>query len=259
MAEKGDSVSNFPADLLKRIRSAGQVLALTGSGISAESGIPTFRQAQTGLWARYRPEELATPQAFQENPTRVWEWYTWRRELIRQAKPNPGHRALAYLESRIENFTLITQNVDGLHQLAGSLEIIEFHGNIFRTKCSKENLIVEVEQVDHEIPPRCPHCQHFLRPDVVWFGESIPEKAISAALHLVNTCQVFFSIGTSGLVEPAASLPFMARQHGSLLIEINLERTPLTNVVDYSFQGPSGVILPNLVHALWPEYQPDKE
>jgi NAD-dependent deacetylase len=259
MAEKGENLIDFPKELLERIRAADHVLALTGAGISAESGIPTFRQAQTGLWAKYRPEELATPQAFQDNPAQVWEWYAWRRELIRQARPNQGHRTLAYMESRIANFSLITQNVDGLHQQAGSLKVIEFHGNIFRTKCSQEDRVVDARQDDHEIPPRCPHCQHFLRPDVVWFGESIPQKALSTALELVNTCQVFLSIGTSGLVEPAASLSFLARRQGSLLVEINLEQTPLTDVVDFSFQGLSGKILPNLVHALWPEYQLEEE
>ena len=178
--------------------------------------------------------------------------------MIRQSKPNPGHRALAYMESRIANFALITQNVDGLHYQAGSQEVIEFHGNIFRNKCSKEDRIVNVRKDDHEIPPRCPHCNQFLRPDVVWFGESIPEKAISAALQLVSTCQVFFSIGTSGIVEPAASLPNLARRHGSLLIEINLERTPLTDLVDFSFSGLAGKILPDLIHTLWPEYLPEE-
>jgi NAD-dependent deacetylase len=255
MSEKNASLQRFPDELLIRIRSADHVVALTGAGISAESGIPTFRQAQTGLWAKYRPEDLATPQAFRENPVRVWKWYSWRRQLIRQAKPNPGHRALAVMEGQIANFTLITQNVDGLHQQAGSQRIIEFHGNIFRTKCTYENRVAEPRQDDPEIPPRCPSCKHFLRPDVVWFGEPIPEKEISTAFDLVKSCQVFLSIGTSGLVEPAASLPFLARQHGSLVVEINLERTPLSDLADFCFLGPSGKILPELVHSLWPEIQ----
>jgi NAD-dependent deacetylase len=253
MSKKLASYQTFPEELLVRIRSADHVAVLTGAGISAESGIPTFREAQTGLWAKFRPEDLASPQAFQRDPVRVWEWYTWRRQLIRQAKPNPGHLALAAMERKIANLTLITQNVDGLHYQAGSQKIIEFHGNIFRNKCSYENRIIEPVPVDLEIPPHCPACNHYLRPDVIWFGEPIPEKELTTAFAKVNTCQVFISVGTSGLVEPAASLPFLAHQQGSLIVEINLERTPLSDLVDYSFFGPSGIILPNLVRSLWPE------
>ena len=256
MTDSPGHLPAFPAELIQIIRSADHILVLTGAGISSESGIPTFRQAQTGLWARYRPEDLATPEAFHNNPQRVWEWYTWRRDLIKNAKPNPGHDALVKMENRTPNFTLVTQNVDNLHRAAGSRKIIEFHGNIFRTKCSKENLIVESWPDTGEVPPRCPRCSHFLRPDVVWFGEPIPEAVVSAAFSRIATCQVFFSIGTSGLVEPAASLPRIARQHGSKVVEINLEPTPLTHLADFSLHGRSGKLLPELVNEVWPEIHP---
>jgi len=246
----------FPSELVQTLRSAHRVVVLTGAGISAESGIPTFRQAQTGLWTQYRAEDLATPEAFRKNPRLVWEWYAWRRNIIANSKPNPAHLALVKLEDQIPNFTLITQNVDNLHQTAGSRKIIEFHGNIFRTKCSNENRVVESWLDTGEVPPRCPSCNHFLRPDVVWFGELISEAALSAAFHSVQDCQVFISIGTSGLVEPAASLPRLALQHQSLLVEINLEPTPLTHQADFILQGLSGRIIPQLIAKVWPDLQP---
>ncbi|MDQ4106584.1 MAG: NAD-dependent protein deacylase, partial [Actinomycetota bacterium] len=160
---------NLPPQLVEEVRRARSVVALTGSGISAESGIPTFRQAQTGLWARYDPQQLATPEAFMRDPKLVWEWYGWRRKLVGEAEPNPGHRALAELEDRLPDFTLVTQNVDGLHGRSGSRDVIELHGNILRTVCSVER--VEVEPVTSGSPPVCPNCGAPLRPDVVWFGE----------------------------------------------------------------------------------------
>ena len=164
---------DFPSGLIEALRDARHVVALTGSGISAESGVPTFREAQSGLWERYDPQQLATPQAFARDPRLVWEWYEWRRKLVREAEPNPGHRALAELERRIPGFTLVTQNVDELHARAGSRNVIELHGSILRSKCSREAVIVELERND-PVPPRCPRCGALLRPDVVWFGEMLP-------------------------------------------------------------------------------------
>lgn len=244
----------FPDDLIQVIRSARHVAVLTGAGISAESGVPTFREAQTGLWARYRAEDLATPEAFRRDPPLVWEWYRWRRELITQAQPNPGHLALAEMELRFPAFTLITQNVDGLHQRAGSgqrFPIIELHGNIQRTKCWQEDRVVESWEETGKVPPRCPHCGGLLRPDVVWFGEMLPTRALQAAMTAAQDCNVFFSIGTSGLVEPAASLPFLALQAGKTVIEVNPNRTPLSSRVSYGLHGPAGEILPALVKAVW--------
>lgn len=240
----------IPLDLIHRLRQAKHVAVLTGAGISAESGVPTFRDAQTGLWATYSPEELATPQAFRRNPKLVWEWYAWRRELVSQAQPNPGHVALAELERCVPAFTLITQNVDGLHQRAGSHNVIELHGNINRTKCFKEGIIVDAWPPTTETPPPCPRCGSYLRPDVVWFGENLPPQALEAAVAAAHTCDVFLSIGTSGIVHPAASLPFYALQTGATLVEINPDETPLTSSANYVLTGPAGQILPELVHYL---------
>ena len=240
----------IPPKLIETLRSAQFVVVLTGAGVSAESNIPTFRDAQTGLWAKYSPEELATPQAFRRNPKLVWEWYAWRRELVNQAKPNPGHLALAALEQRVLKFTLITQNVDGLHQRAGSRNIIELHGNLHRTICFKERRVVEDWPDPNEVPPRCPHCGSLLRPDVVWFGETLPAKALQAAFAAAQECDVLLSVGTSGLVQPAASIPFTARQAGATTVEINPDTTPLTPYVTYAIHGPAGEILPSLSKAM---------
>lgn len=241
----------FNAKLLHALRSAKYFAVLTGAGISAESGVPTFREAQTGLWAKYDPQELATPEAFERNPKLVWEWYAWRRELVAKANPNAGHMALVELESCASHFTLITQNVDGLHQRAGSKKIIELHGSIARTKCSFDGDLVEAWSETAQVPPPCPRCGHPLRPDVVWFGESLPRAALAAAVEAAQRCDVFLSIGTSSVVEPAASLPRLAAERGATVIEINPDRTPLTDFVPYWLQGRSGEILPKLIEELF--------
>ena len=244
----------IPEELVIRLKSAQRVAVLTGAGISAESGVPTFRDAQTGLWSRYRAEELATPQAFLRNPRLVWEWYAWRRELISQAEPNPGHRALAEMEALAAVFTLITQNVDGLHQRAGSgsrFPVIELHGNIQRNKCFSENRLVETWEEDGQVPPRCPHCGGLLRPDVVWFGEALPEEAIQAAWEAARSCEIFFAIGTSALVQPAASLPYIAIEAGAMVVECNTKPTPLSDQVHFLLSGRSGEILPSLINKVW--------
>ena len=224
---------------------------LTGAGISAESGLPTFRDAQTGLWSKYKPEDLATPEAFQRNPRLVWEWYAWRRECVAKVSPNAGHLALAEMESRVPHFTLITQNVDGLHQRAGTKRVIELHGNITRTKCFEENAVIQNWIDSGEVPPRCPHCGGRLRPDVVWFGEALPVNAFNEALEASQASDVFFSIGTSSVVYPAASLACEALQSGALVVEINPDKTPLTSEATFAFQTPSGRLLPLLVQAAW--------
>ena len=244
----------FPDQLLQLFRQAQQVVVLTGAGISAESGVPTFRDAQTGLWERFRPEELASPEAFRRAPRLVWEWYAWRRELVSRASPNPGHLALVELEKRLPAFTLITQNVDGLHQRAGSgvrFPVIELHGNIQRTKCFEDEQLVDTWEEAGEIPPRCPRCNALLRPDVVWFGELLPEEALSAAFAAAAGCDLFLSVGTSGLVEPAASLPFRALAAHVPVVEINPHPTPLTSQATYALPGPAGEVLPALVKAIW--------
>ena len=238
------------AHVIEALVRARRVTILTGAGISAESGIPTFREAQTGLWAKYDPTELATPQAFKCNPKLVWEWYEWRRDLVRKAKPNPGHLALEQMEKHFPEFTLITQNVDGLHQRAGSQNIIELHGNITRTKCFNENVVVESWTETGDVPPPCPHCGGYLRPDVVWFGEGLPPGALSEANKAAQGADVFFSIGTSALVQPAASLPIQAHNAGATLVEINPDETPLTSYVDFVLTGPAGEILPDIFSIL---------
>ncbi len=245
------SEPHIPPELINRLRHARRVAVLTGAGISAESGVPTFREAQTGLWARYNPEELATPEAFQRNPRLVWEWYAWRQQRVRQAEPNAGHRALVEMERRVAEFTLITQNVDGLHRRAGSHQILELHGNLFRAKCFSEDRPVESWPGGEEIPPRCPRCGGLLRPDVVWFGEMLPAATLRAAEHAAATAELFFSIGTSALVYPAADLPFAALNAQATVVEINPQPTPLSPHVTFSLNGAAGQILPALVAAVW--------
>jgi len=236
----------IPPQLLEAFHEATRVVALSGSGISAESGVPTFRAAQTGLWERYDPLELATPEAFARDPRLVWEWYEWRRELVANAEPNPGHEALADLERRIPGFTLVTQNVDGLHQRAGSRRVIELHGNITRSRCSEEGTIVR-DYEGEETPPRCPRCGEFLRPDVVWFGEMLPFGALEEASEAARGCKLFLSIGTSSLVYPAAALPYEALENGATLVEINPTQTPLSANADFTLRGPAGEVLPDLL------------
>lgn len=229
------------------LRKAQKVAVLTGAGISAESGVPTFREAQTGLWAQYDPQALATPRAFKQNPRLVWEWYAWRRELVAKAKPNAGHLALAEWAGLVPSLTLITQNVDGLHQQAGSAGVLELHGNIYRTKCFAQNHLVETWPATEAVPPLCPLCGSLLRPDVVWFEENLPPTIWGAAQKAAAGCDLFLLIGTSGVVQPAASLPLMALQRGATVVEINPQETPLSHYVSFVLAGPSGEILPLLL------------
>jgi NAD-dependent deacetylase len=243
--------SDIPSELVETLRRARRIAVLTGAGISAESGVPTFRDAQAGQWSRFKPEDLATPEGFRRNPRLVWEWYAARREKVGEMSPNPGHFALAELEWRVPAFLLATQNVDGLHQRAGSRNVVELHGSIARTKCFDENVVVEQWQESGEVPPRCPRCGGWLRPDVVWFNEMLPEAAFQQALVASRCCDVFLSIGTSSLVYPAASLPEEALGAGAVVLEINTEETPLTPRVRHFLRGKSGVVLPALLNAVW--------
>jgi NAD-dependent deacetylase len=239
----------FPRGLISALRGSTRTVVLTGSGISAESGVPTFREAQTGLWARFDQQELATPEAFERNPGLVWDWYAWRRKLVAEARPNPGHLAISGMQELFPDLTLVTQNVDGLHQRAGSREVIELHGNIRRTKCSLEGIEVE-EYDDTESPPLCPSCSAPLRPDVVWFGEMLPPAALESASEASRGSDVFLSVGTSSLVYPAAALPFTALENGATLVEVNPGETPLTSRVDYVLRGPAGDVLLRLIREL---------
>ena len=229
---------------------ARHVCVITGAGISAESGIPTFRDALTGLWAKFSPEELATPEAFERDPKFVWDWYEFRRELIRKAQPNPGHYALAELAGRVPLLTLVTQNVDGLHQRAGSKGVLEYHGNILRDRCTVEQVIADRSEDSRHGLPRCAACGGLLRPDVVWFGEAIPPGPMLAAADAAERCDVFLSVGTSSLVYPAAGLAESALRSGATVIEVNPNRTDLSRAADIVLAGPSGELLPRLLAAL---------
>lgn len=242
---------DIPPALVAALRAAQRVAVLTGAGISKESGIPTFREALTGLWANYDPQELATPGAFRRNPKMVWEWYAARRAQIAEVQPNPGHAALAEMERHVTVFTLITQNIDGLHRKAGSRNVLELHGNIQRVKCLDRGHHVETFDESGEVPPRCPQCGSMLRPDVVWFGENLPMGAIMGAVDAARNCELFFSVGTSGLVEPAASLPYEALQNGATVVVVNPEETPLCEHAGHVLRGPAGEVLPALVRAAW--------
>ena len=230
------------------IANAKSVAVLTGAGISAESGLPTFR-GPGGLWRNFRPEQLATPEAFHRDPQLVWEWYDWRRSVHAKCEPNAGHRALAALEKRASNFTLITQNVDSLHERAGSRSIIHLHGSLWRVRCmvcggEEENTQVPLDP----LPPRCA-CGGMMRPDVVWFGESLPQAEMERAMQAAYSADVFLVAGTSSVVYPAAALPHVAKQHGARVVEVNLEVTELSSVAHISLRGKCGEILPQLLPA----------
>lgn len=249
-----NNLPEVPAGIVSLLRNVSTLVVLTGAGISAESGIPTFREAQQGLWARYSPEELATPSAFHENPRRVLSWYQWRSKLVRQAEPNPGHLALAALEKEISasngTFTLITQNVDRLHQRAGSQQVLELHGNLETWICAACRAPADLDPTRWQPEgalPRCPDCGGILRPNVVWFGESLDPAVLDRAQRASSAAEVFLSIGTSSVVQPAASLPHLAAGRGAKLIEINPQPTPLSPHAAHRFSLPAGEILPELV------------
>ena len=232
----------------KKLAEATRVGVLTGAGVSAESGVPTFRGPQ-GLWKKFRPEELATPEAFARDPKLSWEWYDWRRQKLAACKPNAGHEALVRLERSVAEFTLVTQNVDGLHRAAGSRNVQELHGNIWRLRCTSCSHKAEDFRAPlPELPPRC-DCGGLLRPDVVWFGEMLPEGSLNSSVKAMSNAEMVLVVGTSGLVHPAASLPLVAKQAGASVIEVNMEETPLSSMADVTLLGPSAVRLPELLQA----------
>ena len=241
--------------LIEALQGARHVAVLTGAGISAESGLPTFRESLTGLWAKYRAEDLATPEAFERDPDLVWDWYRMRREAVLRAEPNAGHRALTRLEALVPRLTLITQNVDGLHRRAGSRDVVELHGDITRARCSLENSVVAAwdEPPAGGAPPTCDMCGSYLRPDVVWFGEALPEGALHRAWSGVHDCDVFLAVGTSNLVEPAASLPWRAAAQGAIVAVVNTTMEGQRSGVGiHHVMGPAAEVLPALIEAAWP-------
>ena len=238
--------------LAVRLRVVRHLVVLTGAGISAESGIPTFRDAQTGLWARYRAEDLATPEAFARDPALVWRWYLWRRRLVETAAPNAGHLALVTLEQRVARFTLITQNVDGLHRRAGSADPIELHGCLLQARRMDGGEPVEFAPSDDESPPRSAETDELLRPNVVWFGESLPREPLARAEAAATDCDLMLVVGTSALVQPAAGLPLAALQAGAFVVEVNPQATPLSAHVSMRLAGNAAEVLPALLEAAWP-------
>jgi NAD-dependent deacetylase len=248
--------SRTAAQAARALAGSRSLAMLTGAGISAESGVPTFRDAQTGLWARFDPLQLATPTAFAKDPKLVWDWYAWRRELVAKVQPNPAHDALVEIERRIPDCLLITQNVDDLHRRAGSRKVVELHGNIGRVKCSREGTVVEHWDLADAEVPRCANCGALLRPDVVWFEEMLPPDALAAAEAMARRCDLMLVVGTSAEVYPAAALPSIAKASGALVIEINPNATALSPTADYALRGPAGSVLPALVEEAWPDTPP---
>jgi NAD-dependent deacetylase len=234
---------------LEALFRARRPVVLTGAGVSAESGVPTFR-GPGGLWRNFRPEELATPEAFRANPGLVWEFYEWRRGVIRKVSPNPAHQAIAALEDRFPSFALLTQNIDGLHRGAGSRRILELHGNIWQVRCVKEGQVIEERRVPlSPLPPRC-ECGELLRPNVVWFGEALDPGVLSEGFALAASCDFMLVAGTSSVVQPAASFPLLARRNGAYVLEVNAEPTPLSDFADESLIGKAGEILPGILARL---------
>lgn len=243
-------------DLLQHVgqllRNAQHLVVLTGAGISAESGVPTFRDALTSHWAKFNPQELASPEGFLKNPELVWRWYVDRRHNLAEARPNPGHRVLAWLADALPQVSLLTQNVDGLHQAAGSPLVHELHGNIWRSKCFRNNHPIhpELAAASPQAPPQCPLCGSLARPDVVWFGELLPADVLTMANHASRQAELFLVVGTSGQVQPAASLGYEAMMAGAKVVVINPD--PHAAIAGATFlKGPSGEILPKLIQAGW--------
>lgn len=233
------------------IARARRCAVLTGAGVSAESGVPTFRDAQTGLWSRFDPAQLASPEGFRADPPLVWRWYAWRRELVARAAPNAAHHALARASGRFERLTLITQNVDGLHRRAGCRDVIELHGNILRTKCFAECGVryEDPATVPAGEPPRCPSCGSWLRPDVVWFGEMLDPDTLARAEEAASACELMLVVGTSGLVYPAAGLPALARRGGARVIIVNPNESDLDACAQVVVRAPAATALPVLLSA----------
>ena len=236
------------------LASAQAVVVSTGAGMSKESGIPTFRDAMEGLWARFDPQRLATVEGFRADPRLVWSWYAWRRRKVAEARPHAGYHALAELESLVPSLVVVTQNVDGLHAEAGSRDVVELHGSLRRVKCLDRNHPFDGPVPDtgaeEEDPPPCPVCGSPLRPDVVWFGEMLPERALRRAQRLAETSDVMLLVGTSGTVWPAAELPLLARRAGTRVVEVNPEPSDLTHAADVFLAGPAGTVLPALARAV---------
>jgi NAD-dependent deacetylase len=244
-ASDGSAGLKVPLRIVKRIREAERASVLTGAGVSAESGIPTFRGAG-GIWEKYDFRKLATPDGFWSDPQLGWEWYQLRQREMRKAQPNPAHETIASMENHFQSFSVLTQNIDGMHRRAGNRNIVELHGNIWRMKCPRDGTLITIDAPVEFIPPFC-ECGSIMRPDVVWFGEQLPAEAVEKASSVASGCDVMFVVGTSAVVYPAAALPILTKNSGGLVVEVNLEPTDVSTYADISFLGRAGEILP----ALW--------
>lgn len=246
-------VIQIPNELLTALADAQHVVVFTGAGVSAESGVSTFRDALTGLWARFDPMRLATPDAFLDDPELVWGWYEWRRQLLLQAQPNPAHHGIAELAQRVPKLTVVTQNVDDLHERAGSENVLHLHGSIFQPRCfdcAQPYAFTGVPAMAQEqklAPPLCSHCQGMVRPGVVWFGEGLPQAEMTAAFAAAEDCDVLLSIGTSGLVQPAAQIPSLALRSGAWVVHINPDPMPSQHPREISLAGAAGQLVPLLL------------
>ena len=244
----------IPRALRERLRAARRVVVFTGAGVSAESGIPTFRDALTGLWARFDAERLATPQAFRADPELVWGWYEWRRMQVMRTQPNAAHRAIAALEGRMPT-TVVTQNVDDLHERGGSQGPIHLHGSLLAPRCFgcgapaalPPGIPGEPEGGRRLAPPRCAACGDAVRPGVVWFGEALPQREMREAFDAAAGCDLLFSVGTSSLVHPAAEIPCVAKRAGACVVQVNPNATPLDAACDFNLRGPAARLLPALL------------
>ena len=237
----------FDGLFLEKLKKAKSIVFFTGAGISAESGIPTFR-GKDGIWNKLKPEELASFDAFMRNPEMVWEWYQYRRKIINDSMPNPGHSAIAEMEKYFDEVTVVTQNVDNLHRRAGSTNILELHGNIERNYCVDCRTEYYSPDLSSETKvPTCKMCGGLVRPDVVWFGEMLPQDVFINAEKKAGESDICFIAGTSAVVYPAAYIPMSAKEGGSYLVEINIEPTEISRAVDYSIFGKSGEILPKVL------------
>lgn len=245
-------INPSPTELAAKFKPNSRVVVLTGAGVSAESGIATFRDKTTGLWSKFNPKELANFTAFLHDPELVWQWYQFRKETIQSVQPNQGHLALVDFQKLFEDFTLITQNIDNLHQRAGSTGVLELHGNIERNYCIRCGTF---KQEITTLPPSCDRCGGLVRPDVVWFGEQLPAGVLQNAFQKTTDCTIFMVIGTSAEVYPAAGLPFGAARDGKLVIVINPEETPVSSVAAYHIFARSGEYLPQLVNEIRKQFE----
>lgn len=231
---------------------ARSVACLTGAGVSAESGVATFRDAATGLWSEFDPQQLASQEGFAANPGLVWRWYMERLQRISSVQPNPGHIALAEMAGRFEQFDLITQNIDDLHERGGSPTVYHLHGSITRYRCNRcrAGYTLRPQDIASVTPPLCPYCRGFIRPSIVWFGEMLPQRELEEAWRAASECDVMLVVGTSGVVFPAAQLPQMAQEHGAVIIEVNPDPTAAAYTPDVALRRPSGEALPALLERL---------